>query len=263
MRKQYVKPVALVTGAFRGIGLACARALGANGFDLVLNDLENDSNRDLTFTLQQAFADLGAHIEVVLADVSDRSAHEAFVKTAVKSFGRLDCLVNNAGIPPSQRGDLLDVSEDSYDRCMAVNTKAQFFLTQRVARYFVSQPVLMKTHRSIINITSSNAVAVSTLRGEYCISKAAASMSTQLFALRLASTGIGVYEVRPGIIETDMTAPAKRKYDDLIANGLIPAERWGHPDDVASTVLCMAEGRLRYTVGQVVTVDGGLITPRF
>ena len=258
-----VRPVALVTGSLKGIGLACARALGLSGFDLILNDLESESTQALAPTVRRSFADFGARVEILLADVSHRSAHEAFVNLAENSFGRLDCLVNNAGIPPSQRGDLLDVSEASYDRCMAVNTKAQFFLAQTVARYFLSKPVLTKTHRSIINITSSNAVAVSTLRGEYCVSKAAAAMSTQLFAIRLASTDIGVYEIRPGIIETDMTAPAKQKYDDLIANGLIPAERWGHPDDIASTVVCMAEGRLRYTVGQVVTVDGGLITPRF
>jgi NAD(P)-dependent dehydrogenase (short-subunit alcohol dehydrogenase family) len=257
------RPVALLTGSFRGIGLACARALAASGFDLVLNDLENDANRSMAPGLQDSFASTHCRAEVALADVSDRAAHESFVRAAINSFGRLDCLVNNAGVPPRQRGDLLAVSEESYDRCMAINTKAQFFLAQKVSQYFAAQQPQENPHRSIINITSSNAKAVSILRGEYCMSKAAASMSTQLFALRLASSGVGVYEVRPGIIETEMTAPAKQKYEELIKNGLIPSERWGSPDDVASTVVCMAEGKLRYTVGQIVTVDGGLITPRF
>lgn len=257
------KPVALLTGSFRGIGLACARVLAASGFNLVLNDLENDANRVVLQSLADEFAAAGTLVEFVLADVSARASHELFLQRAIERFGRLDCLVNNAGVPPRQRGDLLDVSEESYDRCLAINTKAQFFLTQRVARYFLDAPPSSDSHRSIINITSSNAKAVSILRGEYCISKAAASMSTQLFALRLAESGIGVYEVRPGIIETEMTRPAKQRYDALIADHLIPAERWGYPADVASTVACMAEGRLRYTVGQVVTVDGGLTTPRF
>jgi 3-oxoacyl-[acyl-carrier protein] reductase len=144
-----------------------------------------------------------------------------------------------------------------------VNTRAVFFLSQAVARHMLAQSNGNSSHRSIINITSSNAKAVSISRGEYCVSKAASTMTTRLFAVRLASAGIGVYEVRPGIIETDMTRPAKAHYDQVIGEHQVPAERWGYPADIASAVVCMAEGRLPYTVGQSITVDGGFIMPHF
>jgi len=155
------------------------------------------------------------------------------------------------------------VTPESFDRCIAVNTRAVFFLCQAAARHMLAQGEIGGHHRSIINITSSNAVAASVSRGEYCVSKTASSMTTKLFGLRLAEDGIGVYEVRPGIIETGMTMPAKADYDGRIAAGLVPAKRWGYPVDVAETVALMAEGRMPYTVGQAVAVDGGLITPRF
>jgi 3-oxoacyl-[acyl-carrier protein] reductase len=160
------------------------------------------------------------------------------------------------------RGDLLDVTSESFERCFLVNTKAVFFLSQAVARHMLEQGEIEGQHRSIINITSSNAVAVSISRGEYCVSKCASSMTTRLFGVRLAAEGIGVYEIRPGIIDTEMTRPVKHKYDALIADS-VPAERWGVPEDVAAAVRAMAEGRLVYTVGQAVAVDGGLAIPRF
>jgi 3-oxoacyl-[acyl-carrier protein] reductase len=166
------------------------------------------------------------------------------------------------GVGVAQRGDLLEVTSESFDRCIRVNTKAVFFLCQVVARHMLKQGEIGGQHRSIINVTSSNAVAVSISRGEYCVSKSASSMTTRLFGVRLAAEGIGVYEVRPGIIETDMTRPVKDKYDALIADS-VPAQRWGFPADVAATVRSMAEGHLTYTVGQAVTVDGGLTIPRF
>ena len=170
--------------------------------------------------------------------------------------------MNNAGVSVLKRGDLLEVTNESFDRCIRVNTKAVFFLSQAVARHMLQQGELSGQHRSIINITSSNAVAVSLSRGEYCVSKCASTMTTRLFAVRLAAEGIGVYEVRPGIIETEMTRPMKDNYDALIADS-VPAKRWGFPGDVAVTVSSMAEGRLTYTVGQAVTVDGGLTIPQF
>lgn len=224
------RPVALVTGAARGIGRACA-----SGAD------------SLPFAV----------------DIADLESHGAMLRAAVERWGRLDCLVNNAGVGVVQRGDLLDVSPESFDRCIKVNTRAVFFLSQTVARHLLAQGEIGKQHRSIVNITSSNAVAVSVSRGEYCVSKCASSMTTRLFGLRLAEAGTGVYEIRPGIIETGMTLPVKAHYDSLIAGALVPMRRWGHPADVASTMTLMAEGRIPYTVGQAVAIDGGLTMPHF
>jgi len=257
------KPVALVTGSLRGIGKACALKLARSGFNILLNDLDSKENEAIAAVVGAEIKALGAKSGLVLGDIAKIEDHEALLAKAVDLAGRIDCLVNNAGVAPKRRGDLLDILPDSYDESFQINTRGLFFLTQRVVRLMLKQPSLENVHKSIINITSSNAVAVSILRGEYCASKAAASMITRLFGVRLANTGIGVYEVRPGIIETDMTRPAKEKYDALIKDHLIPIERWGTPEDVASTVVCMAEGRLRYTVSQAVTVDGGLIEPRF
>jgi NAD(P)-dependent dehydrogenase (short-subunit alcohol dehydrogenase family) len=257
------RPVAMVTGCFRGIGRACALGLAQSGFDLLVNDLDNDRNREAERGFAAELADLGADSLSVLGDAGNLDLHAAMLDAAMARWGRVDCLVNNAGIPARCRGDLLDVQPDSFDACIRVNTRAVFFLCQAVARLMLSQAPPEGTHRSIVNITSSNAKSVAIARGEYCVSKAASSMTTKLFALRLAPAGIGVYEVLPGIIETEMTRPVKAQYDRQIANHLIPMERWGHPSDIASTVVCMAEGRLLYTVGQAIAVDGGLIMPHY
>jgi NAD(P)-dependent dehydrogenase (short-subunit alcohol dehydrogenase family) len=246
----------------RGIGRACAVALARCGFHLALNDLESDENSSLAGEMAVEIAAAAESI-FIPGDVSGIDVHAMLLESVLARWGRLDCLVNNAGVPAQRRGDLLDVTRESFDRCIAVNTRAVFFLSQAVARHMVSAKPCGAGHRSIINITSSNARAVSIARGEYCVSKAASSMTTRLFAVRLAEHGIGVYEVRPGIIATDMTKPAKSLYDTMIGAHLVPAERWGNPEDVASTVACMAEGRLRYTVGQAVSVDGGLTMPRY
>jgi len=208
------KPVALITGAARGIGRECAIALARSGFHLVLTDLEQDLP-----------AELGA--VCVSGDITDLALHPKLVQAAMDQWGRLDCLVNNAGVGVLRRGDLLDVSPESFDRCLSVNTRAVFFLSQAVARHMLRHIAPDEHHRSIINITSSNAVAVSIARGEYCVSKCASSMTTKLFALRLAEAGVGVYEVRPGVIETSMTAPVKALYDSLIEDGLVPMKRAG------------------------------------
>jgi 3-oxoacyl-[acyl-carrier protein] reductase len=257
------RPVALVTGAARGIGRACAIAVARSGFDILLNDRDGGEDRELLDRLGEELGESGAASISFPADVSDLACHGAMVGAAVERWGRLDCLVNNAGAGVLRRGDLLDVTPESFDRCIAVNTRAVFFLSQTVARHLLAQGEIGGQHRSIITITSSNAVAVSVSRGEYCVSKCASSMTARLFGLRLAESGIGVYEVRPGIIETAMTAPVKERYDALIAGGLVPARRWGYPADVAATVAAMAEGRLPYTVGQAIAVDGGLAMPHF
>ena len=256
------RPVAIVTGAARGIGRACAVALGVSGFDVVLADLAVHADGPLRDAEQDVRAH-GAGAVAVVADVTRLDQHDALIGAATSRWGRLDCLVNNAGVGVMRRGDVLDVTPESFDRCLDVNTRAVFFLSQAAARHMLAQGEVAGQHRSIVNITSSNAVAVSITRGEYCVSKSASSMTTRVFAVRLAEAGIGVYEVRPGIIETEMTLPVKDRYDREIANGLVPAKRWGYPADVASTVRSMAEGRLVYTVGQAVTIDGGLTVPRF
>jgi NAD(P)-dependent dehydrogenase (short-subunit alcohol dehydrogenase family) len=239
-------PVAIVTGAARGIGRACANALAEAGFRLVLTDLD-------------PVAEPPGEALAIQADVADLSTHPALVDATLARWGRLDCLVNNAGVPALRRGDLLEVTPESYDRCQRVNARAVFFLTQTVARHLLAQGEVGGQHRSIVNITSSNAVAAAASRGEYCASKAGASMITRLFAIRLAQAGIGVYEIRPGIIETEMTRPVKALYDPLIdAGGLVPARRWGKPGDVAAAVRCLAEGRVPFTAGLAVPVDGGL-----
>jgi NAD(P)-dependent dehydrogenase (short-subunit alcohol dehydrogenase family) len=256
------RPVAIITGAARGIGRACALALGASGFNVLLVDIEAAGNSPLRDVTREA-GQLGVEADAIVADVARLDLHAQVIAAAVDRWGRLDCLVNNAGVGVMRRGDVLDVAPESFDRCIDVNTRAVFFLTQAAARHMLAQGEIGAQHRSIVNITSSNAVAVSITRGEYCVSKSASSMTTRVFAVRLAEAGIGVYEVRPGIIETEMTLPVKDRYDRAIADGLVPAKRWGCPADVASTVRSMAEGRLIYTVGQAVTIDGGLTVPRF
>jgi len=251
-----------VTGALRGIGRACALALARSGFNILLNDLPVHDASVLSQQLAGEIDTSGAESTFFGCDVGELDQHRPLIDAACSRWGRVDCLVNNAGVGVVKRGDLLDVTSESFDRCIRVNTKAVFFLSQAVARHMLKQGDLGGRHRSIINITSSNAVAVSISRAEYCVSKCASSMTTRLFAVRLAAEGIGVYEVRPGIVDTDMTRPVKDQYDALIKEG-VPARRWGFPADIAMTVRSMAEGRLTYTVGQAVTVDGGLTIPRF
>ncbi len=256
------KPTAVVTGALRGIGKECATRLAKSGFNVLLNDLAIAENALLSQQLVDEIGESGAESMFVGCDAADLDQHMRLIDAAYLRWGRIDCLVNNAGVGVAKRGDLLDVTSESFDRCIRVNTKAVFFLSQAVARHMLKQGEIGRQHRSIINVTSSNVVAVSISRGEYCISKCASSMTTLLFGVRLAAEGIGVYEVRPGIIDTDMTRPVKEKYDAVIADS-VPARRWGVPADVATIVCSMAEGRLTYTVGQPVTIDGGLTIPKF
>jgi NAD(P)-dependent dehydrogenase (short-subunit alcohol dehydrogenase family) len=253
------RPVALVTGARRGIGRATALELAKVGFDVAVNDLTLD--RDLEESVRLVAAE-GAHAAAFAADIADISGHESLLESVVAGLGRLDCLVNNAGVSVLNRGDLLEVSPESYDRCLAVNTRGTFFLTQAFARRLVSSPA-DGIHRAIVTVTSVSAEVASLPRGEYCIAKAGLAMASRLFALRLAEIGVGVYEVRPGLIETEMSAPSKPLYDERIAAGAIPIPRWGRPEEVGRTIALLATGALPYTVGEAIHVDGGMTVPRF
>ncbi len=249
------RPVALVTGAGGGLGGAIARALAARGFDLVLNDLVVS---DGLTALIEAVAAHGARAVPVLADIADDTSRAGFVDAAFATFGRLDCLVNNAGVSVLSRGDILDVSPESFDRCISVNLRAQFFLTQAVARRMLAEPERGK-RRSVITVTT---VAVDHHVGkvlaEYCIAKAGLAHAHQHFAVRLAPEGIDCYEIRPGMMKTDMTATTREKYDALIASGFVPAGRWGDIAEIGQAAAAMADGALSYAVGQTVHIDGGM-----
>jgi NAD(P)-dependent dehydrogenase (short-subunit alcohol dehydrogenase family) len=261
MSEPLERPVALVTGGRRGIGRGCALALADAGFDLVIVDLERDADAEQTLA---AIEQRGGHGAFLTGDIAALGGHDALVDAAFDAFGRLDCLVNNAGVGVLSRGDLLDVSVESYDRCLATNLRGTFFLTQAVARRMLQVPPAEGSGpRSIVTITSVNAEIASTSRGEYCISTAGASMLTRLFALRLAPHGIAVYEVRPGVIRTAMTAPVAERYQAAIDGGLTPISRWGEPADIGRSVATLATGGLAFNVGQVVYVDGGLNLPAF
>lgn len=246
----------LVTGAGRGIGLAIAKALANEGLPVALNGPVD--NAELADAVVQVQA-LGPAVKVV-GDVSDLGCHAA-VLDASEALGPLTTLINNAGVGVLKRGDILDVSPESYDRCMAVNAKGMFFLTQAFAKRLVGTK--SDAFRSIVTITSANAEAVATPRAEYTASKAAAAMITKTFAVRLGTEGIHVYDVRPGLIETDMTAPVIDDYKRRAADGLTVIPRVGQPHEVASIVTSLVTGALPYTTGQVISADGGMLIPRF
>ncbi|MCZ7547475.1 MAG: 3-ketoacyl-ACP reductase [Anaerolineae bacterium] len=247
--------VALVTGAGRGIGRGIALALGAHGWAVVVNYRGNADAADETV---QSITRAGGRAQAVQADLAAAADRSRLVDATLEVFGRVDLLVNNAGMAPRVRRDILETTEASYDEVMAVNLKGPFFLTQRVAQAMIALLEAGSVEApKIVNIGSVSAYASSLNRAEYCISKAGMGMLTALFADRLAEYGINVYEVRPGIIDTDMTSAVKEKYNRLIADGLTPIARWGQPNDVARAVLAIAEGYLPFSTGEVINVDGG------
>lgn len=249
-----MKPVALVTGANRGIGRGIALALAARNFDVVVNDLARTDDTAATLAEVERQGGRAAFVE---ADISDTTAHARLVDSAVAAFGRLDCLVNNAGVQVKVRGDMLDVTEESFDRLLRINLRGTFFLTQAVARRMVAEQP--GSHpRSIITVSSANAFVVSINRAEYCVSKSGLSMMNKLFAVRLADAGISCFEVCPGIIRTDMTKDAAERYNKLIADGIAPVRRWGEPEDIGRAVAMLAAGELPFSTGEALHIDGGL-----
>jgi NAD(P)-dependent dehydrogenase (short-subunit alcohol dehydrogenase family) len=252
--------VALVTGGSRGIGLGIARELVANQFNVAINGLREASEvKDVLAELRTG----GANVIYVRGDIANLAEHESILDQIQKSFGRIDVLVNNAGVAPNVRADLLDASPESFDRLMSINLRGPYFLTQAVARWMIRQRKADDAYRGcIINVSSVSATVVSVNRGDYCISKAGIAMATQLWAARLAEFGIEVFEVRPGLITTDMTTGVKEKYDALIAAGLTVERRWGSPADVGKAVAMLARGDLPYATGQVISIDGGMTLQR-
>lgn len=244
---------ALVTGGSRGIGRAISLALAKQGWHVVIN--YNTNRQAANETLSAIENGSGMAVQ---ANIAESEGRETLVQKALLQYGRIDLLVNNAGIAPEQRNDILDMSLESYEKVMGVNLTGPFFLTQRVALEMISAAAEQDTPApQIININSISAYTSSTSRGEYSLSKAGMGMMTALFADRLAEYGIGVYEIRPGIIETDMTSGVKAKYDKLFAAGLTPIQRWGTPEDVARAVVAITEGYFPYSTGEVFNVDGG------
>jgi NAD(P)-dependent dehydrogenase (short-subunit alcohol dehydrogenase family) len=255
-----MRQVALVTGGRRGIGKGIALALAAEGFDVAVN-AEVDAP-DLHATVA-TIEDLGVRAVPLVADVADLAGHAALLEAAEAALGPLTTLVNNAGVGALQRGDPLDVTPESYDRCQAINTRAIFFLTQAFARRLLARPLAPDLHHSVVTITSANATAVALNRAEYAVSKAAASMVTRCFAARLGAAGINVYEIRPGVIATDMTATALDAYEARIREGFTLTPRVGQPADVGAVAAVLARGRMAYCTGQAIDVDGGLAVARF
>lgn len=252
--------VALVTGAGQGIGRAIALRLAADGFAVVVNDVVADpGNTDSgAYAVKQAIEQAGGRAEVCRADVASAAERRAMMDFVAERLGRLDMLVNNAGVAPRERKDVLEATEESYDRVMAINLKGPYFLTQLAANRMIAwQGAGVVPLPRIAFITSISAYTSSPSRGEYCVSKAGLSMAARLYADRLAEFGIPVLEVRPGIIQTPMTSAVKAKYDKLIAEGLLPTKRWGQPEDVARVVGAFARGDLDYSTGQVIEVGGG------
>jgi NAD(P)-dependent dehydrogenase (short-subunit alcohol dehydrogenase family) len=252
--------VALVTGGARGIGLGISRALAQEGLGLAISGRKPEA--DVASTLDE-LRSRKVEVAYFQSDVASLDDHRALIEGIRKRFRRLDVLVNNAGVAPSTRADILEVAAESYDRVMGINLKGPFFLTQAVANWMVEQQASDETFDGVIvNVSSISATLASTNRGEYTISKAGISMATQLWAVRLAEYGISVFEVRPGIIRTDMTSGVTEKYDRLIEGGLTLQKRWGTIEDVGRAVASLSRGDLTYSTGQVIMVDGGLTVGR-
>lgn len=245
-----MKKTAIVTGASRGIGRAVSLKLASDGF-IVIAAARADETKAAEYIAE--LKAISPESIYVPTDISVKEDRTRLIDTVYDTFGRLDVLVNNAGVAPTERRDILEMSEESMDRLLDINLKGTFFLTQ----YAASKMVANKTGDMIINVTSMSAYTASVNRGEYCISKAGLAMVTELFAARLAEYGINVYEIRPGIIRTDMTATVTKKYEDLIAGGLLPIARMGEPADIAKAVSALASGALPYSTGEVLNIDGG------
>ncbi len=253
-------PVAMVTGGSRGIGRGITERLLRDGYQVAILATK-PAPEDVLAPLRE----LG-EISYTAGSIADPVDHRRYLDETLAAFGRVDVLVNNAGVAPSVRNDVLEATTDEFDRVLGINLRGPYFLTQLVANQIIAQRGdVVPTDRpcgAVINVSSVSATVVSTNRGEYCVSKAGVAMATQIWAARLAPEGIVVYEVRPGVIRTDMTAGVTEKYDALFANGLAPMPRWGTPADVAGAVAVLASGQMPYSTGDVITVGGGMQIPR-
>ena len=249
-----MKKAAIVTGGSRGIGLAIAKQLAEDGFNIAILDVHPQEAYQATLDEVKA---KGAECVYVQGDITKKADREKLIAETVKAFGGIHVLVNNAGVGPKERNDLLEMTEESWDFVMGINAKGTMFLTQAVANQMLKQQVEGKKRGTIVNVSSCSAEVVSINRGEYCVSKAGVSMLTQLYAERLAPEGILVHEVRPGVIATDMTSKVQEKYDKLIASGQFPIARWGQPEDIAGAVSAFVSDKFLYTTGNYVDIDGG------
>ncbi len=248
-------PVALITGGSRGIGRGISLAVAKLGWRVGINYTSNADAAQETLAL---IRDAGGQAEAIQADIANTSQRKYMIDFMLQRFGRLDALINNAGVAPDVRADLLEATESSFDRVISINLKGPYFLSQLAALAMIQQRKAGTIQRGyIVNISSISAYAVSVNRGEYCVSKAGVSMMTSLFATRLAEEDITVNEIRPGIIATDMTGPVKAKYDKLLAEGFAPIRRWGQPEDIGACVAAILRGDFPYSTGQVFDVDGG------
>ncbi len=251
-----MKKVAIVTGGARGIGFGIAEKLASENCDLVIADIQNEVDYQENMDLLRS---KGADVLYCQCDVTKDADRKAMIEAIDAKFGRINVLVNNAGVAPRVRADILDATEDSYDFVMGINLKGPYFLTQAVANYMIKNKKENPDMECyIVNMSSISSTVPSPSRGEYCLSKAGISMATLLWASRLGEFGIPVYEVRPGVIKTDMTSGVTEKYDKLISEGLCLQPRWGYPEDIGKAVAMMVRGDLAYSSGQVINVDGGL-----
>ncbi len=254
-------PVAVVTGASRGIGKAIALRLAEAGYSIIAisRTIKSEGETAGLDHLQPLVEKSSVEYLPLALDISDTKRHHECIEQILDHWGRIDLLVNNAGVAPLERLDILETTEKSYDRVTGINLRGPFFFTQSIAREMLGMAEQIPSyHPKIIFITSLSAEVSSTNRAEYCISKAGLSMAAKVFADRLASTSIKVFEIRPGIIQTDMTAGVKEKYDTLIGEGLVPQGRWGYPDDIASAVLALAGGGFDFATGSIFEISGGM-----
>lgn len=251
--------LALVTGGSRGIGKGIAVELARSGYDVMINYASNREAAEAAISeVRAASPRADFRVAICRADIADADDRAELIESTRREFGRLDLLVNNAGVAPEKRVDLLEATEESFDRLIRINLKGPYFLSQVAAKWMISQKNKIENYSpAIVNITSISAYTASPERGDYCIAKAGLAMMTQLFAARLASEGVNVYEIRPGIIATDMTSGVAAKYDKLITEGLTPITRWGRPEDVGRAVAAIAQGLLPFSTGEIINVDGG------
>lgn len=249
------RKAALITGGGRGIGNAIATQLASEGYAIAIMGVREEGEAADNIARIKEY---GTPVIYIKGDIAKDASRKEILKKVIDAFGRIDVLVNNAGVAPKRRMDVLETTEESYDFVTGINLKGTFFLTQLVANKMVEEVKNIEgISPKIINISSLSAYTSSVMRGEYCISKAGISMITRLFADRLAEYGITVNEIRPGIILTDMTSTVKGKYDELIEDGLLPIKRWGYPEDVANAVSVLCSDKLRYSTGEIINVDGG------